>query len=109
MGYRSTFITNHGGLQLPKWFIEKYKDRYNFYENKFLPISSKEEYKRRWDNLEEDLVKCLKETGDEFPIYAVWLGEDGLITMLTFTKNGIEESHEFDMLLEEKYDRQRKD
>ena len=60
MGYRSTFITDHWGFTFSESFVEKYKERYNFGSENSLPISSKYEYKRFWDELEDDIVNELK-------------------------------------------------
>jgi hypothetical protein len=89
MGYRSTIITDDVGFEFSEEFFEKYKDRYNFGYNRNLPISSKHEVKRWWDNLEEDIVSELKNKNYDWRIFAVWLHEDGLIDRIVFTKEGV--------------------
>ena len=62
MGYRSTIITDHWAFTFSSDFVDKYKEAYNFgaKENNSLPVSSRYEKKRLWDDLEEDIVKELK-------------------------------------------------
>ena len=99
MGYRSTFITDHWGFTFSESFVEKYKERYNFGSENSLPISSKYEYKRFWDELEDDIVNELKLQNSDWRIFGVWLREDGKITRLVFTKEGVddnENSHWYD-------------
>lgn len=105
MGYRSTFITEDGCFKFSDEFVEKYKDRYNFggIEENSLPISSKSQYKRYWDELEEDIVK---ELNDQPPtvsyhyknIVGVWLHEDGEITKVVFEKDGVTDLNVFNYL-----------
>lgn len=89
MGYRSTFITDENGFEFSESFVEKYKDRYNFNLKNHLPISSKGEYKRYWDNLEKDIVSELKIKNYDYRILAVWLHEDGEIDRIVFTTEGV--------------------
>lgn len=105
MGYRSTFITEDGCFKFSDEFVEKYKDRYNFggIEANSLPISSKSEYKRYWDRLEEDIVKELnnQDAKNNIPydsILAVWLHEDGEITKVVFEKDGVTDLNVLDYL-----------
>ncbi len=93
MGYRSTLITDHWDFKFPDWFVEKYKERYNFGKNNSLPLSSKTEVRRFWDNAEEDIVKCLLEQKSDWRILAIWLHGDGKITRIVFDKNG---THDFE-------------
>jgi hypothetical protein len=89
MGYRSTFITDHWGFKFSELFVDKYKDRYNFGSDNSLPISSKIEFKRFWDNLEDDIVNELKFQNSNHRIFGVWLHEDGQIDRIVFTKEGV--------------------
>jgi hypothetical protein len=73
MGYRGTFITDDLPFEFSESFVEKYKDRYNFNQGRYLPISSKIEYKRYWDNLEKDIVKELKDKEISKEDYDSWL------------------------------------
>jgi len=91
MGYRSTFITDEWDFNFSNSFFDKYKERYNFGINNSLPISSKAEYKRYWDNIEVDIVNELKKQNSEHRIVGVYLHEDGLITRVIFTKDGVED------------------
>jgi hypothetical protein len=91
MGYRGTFITDDVGFEFSESFVEKYKDRYNFHLGSHLPISSKTEFKRHWDKLEDDIVKELKEKDYDYRILGIWFYEDGLLERIVFTKNGIED------------------
>lgn len=97
MGYRSTFITSDDNFEFSNEFVEKYKERYNFYNENNLPISSKHEYKRHWDDLEDDIVNELNKQNSNLAICGVWLHEDGLITKVIFTKDGVEEVHLYDL------------
>lgn len=91
MGYRATFITDDTAFEFSEQFIEKYKDRYNFNQGRYLPISSKTEYKRYWDNLEKDIVKELKDKNFDYRILGIWFYEDGRSEKIVFTKDGIED------------------
>lgn len=97
MGYRSTFITEDNNFEFSNEFVEKYKERYNFYNENNLPISSKQEYKRHLDYLEEDIVNELNRQNNNLSICGVWLHEDGLITKVIFTKDGVEEFDLYDL------------
>jgi len=93
MGYRGTLITSDGKFEISDKFISKYKDRYNFGRGNSLPISSKFEVKRFYDDLEDDIIEELKlqKNTDWFrkEIQAVWLYEDGLVDRIVFTENGV--------------------
>lgn len=91
MGYRSTFITDDWKFTFSESFVDKYKDRYNFGKNNCLPISSKHNYERFWDDLEKDIVNELKLQNSDWRIFGVWLHEDGKITRLVFTKDGVDD------------------
>lgn len=97
MGYRSTFITEDGNFEFSDEFVEKYKERYNFYNGNNLPISSKHEYKRYWDNLEKDIVNEIIKFDSDRIIMGVWLHEDGMVTKVYFTKDGIEDVDLWDL------------
>lgn len=96
MGYRSTFITDEWAFRFSDQFYEKYKKRYNFGAGQRLPISTKGEVKRFWDDLEKDLVRELKSQDNDHRIYGVWLSEDGFVTQVVFTKDGIFSASEWD-------------
>lgn len=93
MGNRCTFITQEAQIKLPDWFIEKYKSRYNFLNGNSLPLSTISEIKRHWDDMEEDFVKVLNETGYPHEINGVFLYNDLSSQIVTFTKLGVTTYH----------------
>ena len=96
MGYRSTFITDDWNFKFSDEFVEKYKERYNFGRNNTLPISSKSEFVRFWDNLEEDIVKEMNLKNSSSTIFGIWLHEDGQISRIIFSKEGVSDYVEFE-------------
>lgn len=95
MGFRSTMITCDGIPELPKEFVEKYKDYFNFLEHKndgkfFSPISTKCEMKTYLFDIPlliKDLSEIIKNYGQrEYSL--VFLHECGGITKVDITKNG---------------------
>ena len=85
MGYRSKLMVEHTGIELPKSFVEKYKEEYYIgnglegSENEktfYINISSKYETNSHLDIL-IDLEELLKIS--VFNVYAVVLWEDGRI------------------------------
>lgn len=96
MGYRGTFITEHVALDLPEWFISKYKENYHFNGNG-LPISSKHQSKRFYDDIENDLQKCFCDAKMEYvTLFAAWLWEDGAITRMCFGPGERYEEQDFE-------------
>ena len=101
MGFRSTIITEDlGGIKLPKWFVQKWSEYYNFgsqshakryYKDNTLLISSKFENKFYMGEDEEifiDIQKiCQKKDIDKFII--VMLHECGGITRVQIEKDKI--------------------
>jgi hypothetical protein len=79
MGFRTTFVSEHIYIDLPKWFTDKWADNTHFYVrpeglygggagNLTLPISSKFErkfYGSKEDELFTDLQRVLVELKDE--------------------------------------------
>jgi hypothetical protein len=79
MGYRGKLLVEHMGIELPNYFVEKYKEDYYLgeYNGKyFLNISSKFETKSHSDII-FDLEEILK--GSACNVWAVTLWEDGVI------------------------------
>ena len=89
MGNRAVFITEQNDrIELSKEFVEKYDDRYNFNKGNSLPISSKTEIKRGWDDFEDDFViELTKYNGS---IKGVWMYEDDTIESIKYSKEGFE-------------------
>jgi hypothetical protein len=79
MGYRGKLLVEHTGIELPNYFVDKYKEDYHLgeYNGKyFLNISSKREKKSHFDIISdlEDMLKGIKSN-----VWAVILWEDGVI------------------------------
>lgn len=107
MGFRSTLISEHvqHGRQLPKWFLDKYKDILHFGEYKgegvdkwegTLPIASKYELKTYSANGQEiapDLQKVVQEwkkaDGMDHEIEFIWFHECSGITKVKVGQNKI--------------------
>lgn len=95
MGYRSTFVTDDQSLELPQWFVDKWKDSVYINEKHTLPISSRFEMKEYgfFGDVKYDLQKVLKE-GARWPdhtIHLMLLHEDGAATQYVVGVNTIEQ------------------
>jgi len=98
MGFRSTLTSGDlGGVNLPKWFIDKYKDNYYFgiktrmASKNHLFISSKFEskyYSGKEEDVFLDLQRVIKEI-DISKFVLVLLHECGGITRVQVEKNKI--------------------
>ena len=92
MGYRSTLISQDYGGELPKWFLEEYKDDI-FSSSGCLIVSSKREVKQYGNSFFEDYQKAVLESGfwngNDLSIVLAVLAEDGFITKVTIKKDDI--------------------
>lgn len=102
MGYRSTFVTDDTGMELPDWFGWKWGKHIHGAVSQtgklLMPISSRYEAKTYgiWSGLESDLQKVLQEAGrnrDWHSIHIVFMGEDGNLFKSEIFSDRIEGSH----------------
>ena len=80
MGYRGKFITEHTSIELPKSFVDKYKDKYYIGDGlgtDYLNVSSKRELKCHQDII-FDLEDIVQEGGYS-NVWALILWEDGRV------------------------------
>lgn len=96
MGYRSTFITNDIGLNLPVWFLEKWAGKINVGAGGCFPLSSRYEAKTYgiWEGFELDIHRVIKESEDDWAtVWVVFMGEDGALARSEITAEGIKGDH----------------
>ena len=94
MGFRSTFISEDLGGNLPEWFMDKWRPRGIIARPNTLMISSGEEMKMysHGGMAIEDYQKALLEVGffNKFPtMLIVVMSESGSITRIDLRKDGI--------------------
>lgn len=85
MGYRGKLLVEHTGIELPREFVEKYREQYHIGEHNgkhFLNIASKWETKYHGDII-DDLEELVKNAG--YPVWAVTLWEDGVVRRYNLT------------------------
>lgn len=85
MGYRGKLLVRHTGIELPKEFVDKYKEKYYIGEHNgkhFLNIASKSEAKYHGDII-DDLEELLKNA--VVNVWAVTLWEDGVVRRYNLT------------------------
>lgn len=91
MGYRSTFISEHYGPELPVWFYEKWKQHIHKPDGTL--ISSRWEFKIYDDEIFKDYQKALIESGlivtNSRTIVLVVLSESGGISSVAITADSI--------------------
>ncbi|NDZ93316.1 hypothetical protein G3I13_01895 [Streptomyces sp. SID6673] len=105
MGYRSQYMSEDIGLELPEWFVDKYKDELNFWTHvdsgrPTLPISSKIErkfYDLASDKLFVDIARVLQETnsiwGGHVNVNGVSLHEDGQLSKVVIAPTSVVVTH----------------
>lgn len=97
MGFRTqTIVEDCSGIDLPDWFVDKWGDNYNLYQNRegkyVMSISSKYEmkmYDGKDEEIFKDIQKIIKERNLVINIIAVMLHECGGITRVQIEKDKI--------------------
>ena len=93
MGFRSTLTVEDKYLPLPKWFVEKWSDRYHMGDlngEPNLPIFSKDEAKWYADFEDEPVFKDIQKLmPDEMSIGCILFHECGGITKVVIDKTEI--------------------
>jgi len=95
MGFRSTFITEDlGGIKLPQWFLEKYKDAKGLVPHEdglCVALVSERKFYQSLDETEIflDLQKVLKEKSVSTGLAVVLMHECGGVTLVNITENSI--------------------
>lgn len=101
VGFRSVFITEDTGLDLPAWFLDKWREWWHFHEYEVdgqkklgLPCSSKFEHKiYNLDGWHEDLQRVLRENTEsiykDHKLVLVWLHECNGVSRVEITRDKI--------------------
>jgi hypothetical protein len=91
MGFRSTFTTEHYGIDWPQWFRDKYKSSIYFKEDGFGPLHSMFEARIYdiWLNLHTDIQKAIDWDKPPSKFVLVYLHDCGGITRCEISKDAI--------------------